>query len=214
MADGKRFDWRTATRYLDELLPSELRAEEARLAGGGDEAQTVGPAVAQLVAVLIYALRPQHVLEIGTSYGYSAVAMGRALRQVGGKLTTIEIEPRLAMAAEERVQAEGLGEVVDVVIADANEALPHMPGPYGLILQDGGKDDYLRMLPVLLDRLAPSGVLVTDDVLMPVMDDLPDEEKPFRYALTLYNNALQEREDLRTVWLPVGDGVALSVKLG
>jgi predicted O-methyltransferase YrrM len=164
------------------------------------------------VDVLILAHRPNRVLEIGTSVGYSALAMGRALKRVGGSLMTIEIDPRLAEAARQNLNEAGLGDVAEVVIDDANHVIAGLNTPFGLILQDGNKDDYLQMLPRLIDLLEPHGLLITDDVLFPVMN-LPDSAKRWQYAMSLYNEALQNRPDLQSVWLPIGDGVGVSVKV-
>ena len=214
MTGRPAYDWHNAQEYIEGLLPEEIRELQADGGVGADLPQqpTIGPDVAQLVGVLILAGRPKRVLEIGTSAGYSALAMGRGLRQVGGTLVTIEIDPRLAEAAGENIRQAGLDNVIEIVIDDANRVIGELTGPFGLILQDGGKDDYLQMLPRLVELLEPHGMLVTDDVLFPVMD-LPDEVKRYKYALSLYNEALQNRDDLQTVWLPIGDGVAVSVKV-
>ncbi len=214
MVNRPAYDWQNAREYIDHLLPDTLRQlqPEDTLPPGVSADTSIGPDVAQLVAVLILAQRPRHVLEIGTSAGYSALVMGKALAKVGGHLLTIEIEPRLAEAARRNLKDVGLADVVEVVVDDANDVLKDLPGPFGLILQDGSKDDYLRMLPRLVDLLEPHGLLITDDVLLPVMD-LPPDARRYQYALSLYNDALQGRPELRTVWLPVGDGVALSVRI-
>lgn len=214
MTERPSYDWHNAQEYLEGLLPENIRGlETERKRGTALPTQpSIGPSVAQLVDILILATRPKRVLEIGTSTGYSAIAMGRALVHTGGRLTTVEIEPRLAEVARENIQEAGLDDVVEVVIDDANLVLDEFPGPFGLILQDGSKDDYLQMLPLLVERLEPHGLLVTDDVLFPVMD-LPDDARRYQYAMSLYNESLQNRADLQTVWLPVGDGVSVSVKV-
>ncbi len=213
MPDHPSYDWHNAQDYLDGLLPEDIRKlkAKARTGPGVPTQPTIGPSVAQLVDVLILAARPKRVLEIGTSVGYSALAIGKALLQVGGTLTTIEIDPRQAESAAENLRTAGLDDIVEVVIDDANKVVGELPGLFGLILQDGSKDDYLQMLPRLVELLEPHGMLITDDVLFPVMD-LPAEAKRYEYALTLYNEALQARPELQTVWLPIGDGVAVSVK--
>ncbi len=213
MGSGSTFDWESVREYLTGLVPEDLRRmeEEGRFQPDLPYQPTIGANVAQLMDVLILATRPKRVLEIGTSAGYSAVAMGKALKRVGGKLVTVELDPRLGEAAIENIRDAGLRDVVDVLIDDANDVLPSLSGSFEMILQDGDKDDYLRMLKPLLGLLTPHGTLVTDDVLFPVMD-LPEPVKPFQYALSLYNEALQEHPELHTVWLPIGDGVAISVK--
>jgi caffeoyl-CoA O-methyltransferase len=214
MAERRQCDLRDVQDYFEKLLPAEIRAlEDESKPGQGQVAQpTIGPSVAQLVDVLILSARPQRVLEIGTSTGYSAIAMGRALRMVGGLLTTIEIDPRLAEAAIRNIGEAGLEDVVEVVVDDANHVIGDLSETFGLVLQDGDKEDYLGMLPRLVALLAPHGLLITDDVLFPVMD-LPEEARRYQYALGLYNEALHNRPDLQTVWLPIGDGVAVSVRL-
>jgi len=220
MSDRPLYDWNEAQEYLKGLLPQESsKLEGVSQADATPTQPTIGPWAAQLVDVLIFALRPDRVLEIGTSTGYSAIAMGQALQRVGksdpplAALTTIEIDPRLAETARRNIAEAGLTDVIDVVIDDANEVITHLPGPFGLILQDGNKDDYLQMLPRLVELLKPYGLLVTDDVLFPVME-IPNASRRWQYALGLYNEALQARPELQTVWLPIGDGVAISVKLG
>jgi len=215
MSEHPSYDWHNVQEYIEGLLPDDIRKLDAdgHVAADVHLQPTIGPGVAQLVDVLILATRPKRVLEIGTSAGYSAIALGKALQQVGGTLTTVEIDPRLAKAATENISDAGLADVVEVLIDDANEMIARVSGPFGLILQDGSKDDYLSMLPRLVDLLAPHGVLVTDDVLFPVMD-LPEDVKPYKYALSLYNGALHDHAELRTAWLPIGDGAAISVKAG
>ena len=214
MPEPSSYDWHSAQEYLESLLPEEVRRLEAeRTPEPAQPLQpTIGPSAAQLVDVLILAHRPGRVLEIGTSVGYSAIAMGRALVRTGGRLVTIEIDPRLAEAARQNIAEAGLAGTVEVIIDDANQVIAGLDGPFGLILQDGNKDDYLQMLPRLVELLEPHGLLVTDDLLFPVMD-LPESAKRWQYAMSLYNEALQNRPDLQIVWLPIGDGVAVSVKV-
>lgn len=214
MPEPSSYDWHSAQEYLESLLPEEVRRLEAeRTPEPAQPLQpTIGPSAAQLVDVLILAHRPGRVLEIGTSVGYSAMAMGRALVRTGGRLVTIEIDPRLAEAARQNIAEAGLAGTVEVIIDDANQVIAGLDEPFGLILQDGNKDDYLQMLPRLVELLEPHGLLVTDDLLFPVMN-LPESAKRWQYAMSLYNEALQNRPDLQTVWLPIGDGVAVSVKV-
>ena len=212
MSQRPPFDWHSAQEYLEDLLPEEIHKLEQAGHPAPPTQPTIGPWVAQLVDVLIYALRPRRALEIGTSTGYSAIAMGRALQRVGGTLTTVEIDPQLAEAARQNISEAGLADVIEVVINDANEVIADLTESFGLILQDGNKDDYLKMLPRLIELLGPQGLLVTDDVLFPVMQ-IPEEAKRWQYALGLYNEILQNHPGLQTVWLPIGDGVAVSVKL-
>ncbi len=214
MSQESSYDWHSALDYLEGLLPDDVRRLErgCKSASAASHEPTIGPSVAQLVAVLVLATRPQKVLEIGTAAGYSAIAIGRALMQTGGRMTTIEIDADLAESARGNISEAGLGDVVEVLRADANETITKSSGSFDLILQDGSKDDYLQMLPRLIDLLELNGLLITDDVLFPVMD-LPEPIKRWQHTMRIYNGALQTCPDLQTVWLPIGDGVAISVKV-
>ena len=83
-------------------------------------------------------------------------------------MTTIEIDERTASIARENIRAAKLDDVVEVINQDAQEYLGGLDATFGLILQDGTKDHYLRALPKLVRLLATHGILVTDDVLFPV----------------------------------------------
>jgi len=172
---------------------------------------TIGPIAAGLVDLLVRSKRIARILEIGSSLGYSTCALGRAAQSHGGTVLSIEIDERIALIARENVRAAGLGGTVEILVADSKEVVRDLKDPFGLILQDGHKDDYLPMLNRLVELLEPGGILVTDDVLFPVMN-LPASAAGWKRTIAGYNLALKLREDLRTVWLPIGDGVAMSVK--
>ncbi|MBU1707560.1 hypothetical protein KKB28_06570, partial [bacterium] len=70
---------------------------------------------------------------------------------------------------------------------------------------------YTNLLNRLVDLLEPGGGLISDDVLFPVMT-LPPSAESWRIAMLEYNQKLKLHPMLRTVWLPIGDGVAISVK--
>src|SRR4051812_16053578 len=53
--------------------------------------------VLQLLTML---RRPQHVIEVGTLFGYSSIFIARGLMD-GARLTTLEIDPDAAMLARE-----------------------------------------------------------------------------------------------------------------
>jgi caffeoyl-CoA O-methyltransferase len=210
--DPVPYEMARALAYIETLQspPDRLAVED--LAGETVRIQpNIGPLAAGLVDLLVRSGRIGRILEIGTSLGYAACALGRAARAHGGRVLSIEIDERIAAAARENIAAAGLGDTVEVLVADAKAAVRELSGRFGLVLQDGHKDDYLPMLDRLIELLEPGGYLVSDDVLFPVMP-LPERARGWGRAMELYNLALKDRAELRTIWLPIGDGVALSVK--
>jgi len=70
----------------------------------------------------------------------------------------------------------------------------------------------LPLLDPLVKLLEPHGLLITDDILFPVMD-IPASARSWQEAMDVYNKTLAARSDLYTTFLPIGDGGAISVKL-
>lgn len=214
MASVLVYELNRALAYMAKFRPRptrELIAAEAGVAGIPAQ-PSIGPWVGDLLEMLIMTKRPRKILEIGTAAGYGSLVMGKAAQKYGGKITTIEINDALARKAREHLKSVGLEKTVRVINKDAREAIPELKGRFGLILQDGDKSLYSALLPQLLDSLEPNGILVSDDVLLPIMSTYsPNEE--WNKAVELYNHELARHPRLKTAWLPVGDGVAVSTKV-
>ncbi|MDD5087283.1 MAG: class I SAM-dependent methyltransferase [bacterium] len=210
--DEPSFDWAKAHGYLGGLhapLSDVLAGIEPP--SGVQVQPTVGPQAAALLDVLIRAAEPPRILEIGTSCGYAACVMGMAAAAYGGTVVTMEIRGDLADAARRNVARLGLEATVSVLEGDARELVMTLTGSFGLILQDGHKELYEPLLDPLLERLDKGGLLVSDDVLFPVMK-IPERVRGWAEAIERYNRRLRGHPLLRTTWLPIGDGVAVSVK--
>ena len=204
----------SAMHYIASLAVKEPPLVSAQWDLPGEHVQpTIGWALASLLDVVIRSHEPRRILEIGTSFGYSACALGQAAATYGGQVISVEIREHLAGIARRNVNALALEKCVTVVTADARDYVRDLMGSFGLILQDGGKEDYLLMLERLVELLEPGGLLVSDDALFPIME-LPMPVKHWGDAIAAYNRALMNHPRLRTAWLPIGDGVAISVKTG
>jgi predicted O-methyltransferase YrrM len=74
-----------------------------------------------MMQLLIRLLRPQRVLEIGTSIGYSIVSMANVVKESGGKITTIEYNEQSAKQAITNFKHADIAELIEVIIGDAKE---------------------------------------------------------------------------------------------
>ena len=169
-----------------------------------------------LLHVLVRVMGAGRVLEIGTAIGYSALWMATALPPAG-MLITLEREESRATEARAHFAAAGVASQVSVMIGDASRYLHKVSGPFDLIFQDGDKAQYAAMFPRLLDLLRPGGLLVTDNVLWSgeVVPGLVTEKKrdaESTEAIAAYNQLLARDHNSFTTFLPLGDGVALTVK--
>ena len=132
-------------------------------------------------------------------------------------LITLERDEERAAEARRHFEAAGVDDRVSVMVGDASRYLHKVAGPFDLIFQDSDKAQYEPMLPRLLDLLRPGGVLVTDNVLwsgevVPGFVRSRDATPSRPTAIAAYNRRLASDDRAFTTILPVGDGVALTVK--
>lgn len=197
---------------VEEYLKGFGRASDSLLLEMEERARGEIPiiplATARLLAFLVATIRAKRILEIGTAIGYSTIWLARAAQPYGGHVTTIEISERLAEEAQGNIERAGLTEAVTILIGDAERIVPRLTAPFDLIFQDGDKALYPRLLDDCLRLLRKGGLLVADDALFPVME----VGEAWAEAVHRYNEMIFARHDLDSVILPVGDGVAVSLK--
>jgi predicted O-methyltransferase YrrM len=108
----------------------------------------------------------KHAVEIGTSTGHSAIWIAWALSKTGGRLITIEIDPRRHRIAVENFKAAGLSEYVDARLADAHELVPQLEAPIDFVFSDADKDWYTRYFTALWPKMSPGGCFTAHNVSM------------------------------------------------
>lgn len=169
-----------------------------------------------LLKVLLALKRPMQILEVGTAVGYSALVMA-AYAPEGSKITTIEnYEKRIPIARANFIRA-GRESDITLIEGDALEVMKGLRGPYDFIFMDAAKGQYIHYLPETMRLLAPGGLLVSDNVLQDgdVINSrfaVERRNRTIHSRMREYLFELKHREDLETAVLPVGDGVALSVR--
>ena len=129
----------------------------------------------QLLYALARAIRPQTVVEFGTSFGISTIYLAAAVADNGtGRVVTTELSKRKVEAAKANLREAGVGEAVTVLTGDARQTLADLPGPVGLVLLDGWKDLCLPVLRLLEPKLAPGALVAADDSSFASMADYLD----------------------------------------
>ncbi|MDE5864517.1 MAG: O-methyltransferase [Lachnospiraceae bacterium] len=160
--------------------------------------------------------QPMRVLEVGTAVGFSAIYMSRYLPP-SGHITTIENwAPRIEQAKENFKRA-GVTDRVTLMEGDAADILRDLKGPYDFIFMDAAKGQYIYYLPDVVRLLTEGGVLISDNVLQDgeVLDSkyvVERRKRTIHMRMREYLYVLKHHELLETAILPLGDGVALSVK--
>jgi caffeoyl-CoA O-methyltransferase len=124
----------------------------------------------RLLRVLTETIGAKHVVEVGTSTGYSGIWLALGLRATGGRLTTHEIDAERASIAQENFKRAGLAERVSVVRGDAHAELRKLAAPLDLVFIDAEKDGYPDYLETLAPLVRPGGLIVADNMSRPAPD--------------------------------------------
>ncbi|MCI5868779.1 MAG: O-methyltransferase [Dorea sp.] len=166
--------------------------------------------------VLLMMKKPLHVLEVGTAIGFSAILMSEYIPE-DGHITTIEKYEKRIPIAKENFKRAGKEKQISLIEGDALEVMQSLEGPYDFIFMDAAKGQYIHYMPEAIRLLASGGILISDNVLQD--GDIIES----RYAVERRNRTIHSRmreylyelkhnNELQTSILPLGDGVAFSVK--
>lgn len=160
--------------------------------------------------------KPVKILEVGTAVGFSAIYMSQFLEE-GGHITTIEKwEPRIKQAKINFARAKAEDKIT-LLEGDAAEWLKKLYESYDFIFMDAAKGQYIHFLPDVIRLLKKDGILISDNVLQDgeVLDSkyiVERRNRTIHARMREYLYALKNHELLETSVIPLGDGVALSVK--
>jgi predicted O-methyltransferase YrrM len=151
--------------FLEELY-REGREFDAAQPDRLDRRRNLEPDSAALLAVLVRAVRPKRLLELGTSNGYSTIWLADAALSVEAEFTSVELDGERLKQARENLRTVGLGETVNFVAADAGAELKAAPGgSWEMIFLDAERPAYASYWKDLVRTLTPGGLLVVDNVI-------------------------------------------------
>lgn len=167
--------------------------------------------VAKFLYVLMKALKPKKVLELGTSIGYSTTVMALALKEFGGKITTIEKDKAVAQAAQKNFKQYYMDRNIDLLNEDVFKILPELSEEYDVVFLDIYNGLYPEIMDECIRLLKKGGILIVDDTLFPVTKTraffIESNKK-----VDEFNKLLSQRKDMDSILLPFDDGITLAVK--
>ena len=166
--------------------------------------------------VLLMMNKPKRILEVGTAVGFSAILMSEYMPE-DGHITTIENYEKRIPIAKENFKRAGKEEQITLIQGDALEVMKELTGPYDFIFMDAAKGQYINYLPEALRLLSKGGVLMSDNVLQDgdIIESrfaVERRNRTIHSRMREYLYELKHHEQLQTSILPLGDGVALSIK--
>ncbi len=123
----------------------------------------IGPVRGKFLDEVIEKHSPSAILEVGTLVGYSAIRMGRHLKE-GQRITCVELREDMARTARSNIERAGLGDRIQVIVGDARRVLPTLTGRLDMAFLDAVKEDYLFYLKSIEGLLHGGSVVVADNV--------------------------------------------------
>ncbi|MFC0561872.1 O-methyltransferase [Halalkalibacter alkalisediminis] len=160
--------------------------------------------------------QPKRILEIGTAIGYSAIRMAQALPDV--EILTIERDRARYEEAIKNIKALNLMDRIEVKYGDALDLAQILESAplFDVLFIDAAKGQYQRFFDLYGRFVKTGGVIYSDNVLFRglVADENIDNKRLRKIAEKIngYNQWLINHEGYDTRILPVGDGLAVSIK--
>ena len=212
-------------KALDELFNQVLRTEDDALTAAREAGVAAGmPAIevsaqhGKLLSMLATAIRATRVLEIGTLAGYSTIQLARGVGP-GGRVVTLEFEPKHAEVARENLARAGVDDRVQVVVGAALDTLPTLADrgeTFDLIFIDADKENNVAYVEWAIRLGVPGSIIVVDNiarfgrVLEPAPDDL--QASAVRDMLEMMGaNPRLDAAAIQTVGTKGWDGFAVAI---
>jgi len=214
--------WTAVDAYIKSLLVPSDPAMEAALQASSDAGLPpiqVSPLQGKLLHVLAQACQARQILEIGTLGGYSTIWLARAL-PAGGRVVTLEADPKHAQVARANFTRAGLAGVIDLRLGAALETLPKLAsegrGPFDVIFIDANKSSMREYFEWALKLSRRGTMIIADNVIRKgaVMDAAspdPDVQGVRRFNERLAAEKRVSATEIQTVGCKGYDGFALAV---
>lgn len=207
----------TIKQYLEKLVPNrdEIIIEIERYAKM-HQVPIMDLLSMETMLQILRLCQPKKILEIGTAIGYSAIRMAKALPNT--TIYTIERDEDRYKEAVKNVEECGLTNRIHIIFGDALEEVQQLEkeGHFDVLFIDAAKGQYRRFFELYTPYLIDNGIVISDNVLFRgyVAEEMLHNKRLKNLAKKIdqYNQWLTSHPDYLTTILPIGDGIAISVK--
>jgi predicted O-methyltransferase YrrM len=182
-------------------LEAEDADERARNVPREQRARQVARTTGQFLFAYVAPQTDCEVLELGGSRGYSTIWLAAGVRNLGGRVLSLESDPAKIEAWCANVEEAGLSDWAELVEGDAFETLPPTGDVFDVVFLDAEKEQYEALFAEARTKLEPGAVVIADNVLSHVD------------TLGAYSQARQADPTLESVTVPLDRGLEVSVIL-
>ncbi|ENQ3106465.1 Predicted O-methyltransferase YrrM [Bacillus sp. 491mf] len=165
---------------LEHDYTKETREERLR---------NVSKEMGQFLSILVKMREAKHILEIGTSNGFSTIWLANAAEETKGTVTTVELSSKRVAEANENFQKANLTNYIHIHNQEAGAFLSEQQDKsYDFIFLDAERTQYLWWWEDIKRILMPQGIIVVDNATSHAEElqnffDLVEEEKNFETVL-------------------------------
>ena len=163
--------WSAIDDYIVETFLEDdpaLKAAQGACDAAGLPKIQVAPLQGKLLMMLARALQARSILEVGTLGGYSTIWLARGLSE-GGRVTTLELDPRHAEIARSNFENAGLADRVTVRVGSALESMTELhsenAGPFDLVFIDADKPSTPDYFDGAVKLARVGSLIVVDNVV-------------------------------------------------
>ncbi|WP_417196796.1 O-methyltransferase [Bizionia sp.] len=167
----------------------------------------------RVLSMISKLINPKTILEIGTYTGYSALCLAEGM-QKEGELHTIDINEELVDFQRKYFDKSEFGKQIHQHLGNALDIIPTLNKTYDLVFIDADKENYSAYFELIIERLNPGGIILSDNVLWSgkILDTSFKKDDTSTPALIAYNTLLKNDLRVETVLLPIRDGLTISRK--
>ncbi len=145
---------------------------------------------AVLINTFIKMMNIKSALEIGTSNGYSGIWIAKALKETGGKLTTIEYYDKRQSVAIENFKKCNVNDIIRPLQGSACDILESLDSDekFDFVFIDANKREYVKYFELIKPHLTDKALIVADNITshaekVQTFIDAVDADNDFQYEI-------------------------------
>lgn len=171
-----------------------------------------GPYQGRVLSMISKLVRPQTILELGTFTGYATLCLAEGLRE-HGEIHTIDNNEELVDFQRKYFDRSAYGTQIFQHLGNALDIIPTLDLTFDLVFIDADKPNYSNYFHLVIDKLNPGGIILSDNVLWhgKVIEPLNDKDVSTKSVME-FNTLLKDDQRIETVVLPIRDGLTISRK--
>jgi predicted O-methyltransferase YrrM len=206
------------TNYIKSLIEEDEEIARFRKESEDRNIPIIHEEVANFIKVILHLLKPLKILELGTAVGFSSFFMAKIIDNDNLEIKTIERRDSFVDEASKNLERLNYKGNIEILPGDALEILENLEEKFDLVFIDAAKSKYLDFLPYCFNLLKKDGIIISDNVLYKGMianDDLVERrQKTIVRKMRKYLKTISNHPSMESSVLPLGDGLAITVKKG